>query len=131
MKLNISYDTNAKFPERIIYLIKALRNSVAHNDVVFDVRFKDNNIDLTLCQYLEHEIGCNNINFKTITDYIIIIVVMLKKFGVSKTELNRFIKEFEDEIEEFRIRIPYNVYSQIIHSDTRTKLIALRKYVKK
>ena len=39
MKINISYDTNAKFPERIIYLIKALRNSVAHNDVVFDVRF--------------------------------------------------------------------------------------------
>lgn len=131
MKLNISYDTNAKFPEKIIYLIKALRNSVAHNDVVFDVRFKDSNINSTLCKYIENEIGCTNVDFKTITDYILIIAILLKKYEISKTELNRFINEYENIIEEFRNKIPFNIYSQVVHTDTKVKLTQLRKYIKK
>ncbi len=51
MKINVAFDTNAKFPEKIMYLIKSLRNSIAHNDVVFDVRFKDGNVDTILCKY--------------------------------------------------------------------------------
>lgn len=131
MKINVSYDTNAKFPEKIIYLIKALRNSVAHNDVVFDVRFKDSKIDSTLCNYIENEIGCTNVDFKTITDYVLIIVLLLKKYGISKTELNRFIKDYNDALEEFRNNIPYSIYSQVIHTDTKAKLTQLCKYIKK
>ena len=131
MKLNISYDTNAKFPEKIIYLIKALRNSVAHNDVVFDVRFKDSNINSTLRKYIENEIGCTNVDFSTITDYILIIALLLKKYEISKIELNRFINEYENIIEEFRNNIPFNIYSQVIHTDTKAKLEQLRKFIKK
>ena len=131
MKLNISYDTNAKFPEKIIYLIKALRNSVAHNDVVFDVRFKDSNINSTLCKYIENEIGCTNVDFSTITDYILIIALLLKKYEIAKTELNRFINNYESIIEEFRNNIPFNIYSQVIHTDTKAKLTQLRKFIKK
>lgn len=131
MKINIAYDTNAKFPEKIIYLIKALRNSVAHNDVVFDVRFKDSKVDSTLCRYIENEIGCTNVDFSTITDYIIIITMLLKKYEISKKELNKFIDEYESVIEEFRNNIPFNIYSQVIHTDTKTKLTQLRQYIKK
>ena len=131
MRINISYDTNAKFPERIMYLIKALRNSVAHNDVVFDVRFKDSNINSSLCKYIEDEINCTNVNFKTITDYILIIAILLKKYEISKTELNHFVNEYENIIEEFRNNIPFNIYSQVIHTDTKIKLTQLRKYIKK
>ncbi|MBQ3468981.1 MAG: Abi family protein [Bacilli bacterium] len=131
MGLNIAYDTDARFPEKIIYLIKALRNSVAHNDVVFDVRFKDSNINSTLCKYIENEIGCTNVDFNTITDYIIIITLLLKKYRFSKTELNRFITEYENIIEEFRNSIPFNIYSQVVHTDTKVKLTQLRKYIKK
>ena len=130
MKLSLSYDTNAKFPEKIIYLIKSLRNSVAHNDVVFDVRFKDSNVDSTLCEYIENEVKCLNVDFSTITDYILIIVLLLKKYGITKTELNRFINEYENIVEEFRNNIPFNIYSQVIHTDMKLKLEKLRKYVK-
>lgn len=126
MKINIAFDTNAKFPEKIMYLIKSLRNSIAHNDVIFDVRFKDSKIDTTLCKYLENEIGCSNIDFSTITDYIIIISILLKKYGITKTEINRLINEYEKVIEEFRTKIPINIYSQVIHSDTKNKLTILR-----
>ena len=131
MGLNIAYDTDARFPEKIIYLIKALRNSVAHNDVVFDVRFKDSNINSTLCKYIENEIGCTNVDFNTITDYILIIVLLLKKYKFQKTELNRFITDYENIIEEFRNNIPFNIYSQVVHTDTKAKLTQLRKYIKK
>jgi len=131
MGLNIAYDTDARFPEKIIYLIKALRNSVAHNDVVFDVRFKDSNINSTLCKYIENEIGCTNVDFNTITDYILIIALLLKKYKFQKTELNRFITDYENIIEEFRNNIPFNIYSQVVHTDTKAKLTQLRKYIKK
>ena len=131
MGLNIAYDTDARFPEKIIYLIKALRNSVAHNDVVFDVRFKDSNINSTLCKYIENEIGCTNVDFNTITDYILIIALLLKKYKFQKTELNRFVTDYENITEEFRNSIPFNIYSQVVHTDTKLKLTQLRKYIKK
>lgn len=130
MKINIAYDTNARFPEKIIYLIKSLRNSIAHNDVVFDVRFKDGKVDTTLCKYLENEIGCTNIDFKTITDYLILISILLKKYGITKTEINRFINDFENIINDFRNEIPTSIFTQVIHTDTRNKLACLRKYIK-
>lgn len=130
MKINIAFDTNAKFPEKIMYLIKALRNSIAHNDVVFDVRFKDGKVDSTLCKYIESEIGCANIDFRTITDYIILISILLKKYDITKTEINRFVNDFEKIIEDFRNNIPYNIYSQIIHTDAKAKLNFLKKYVR-
>lgn len=130
MNLNLEYDTDGRFPEKIMYLIKALRNSVAHNGVVFDVRFKDGNIDKTLCKYLEQEIGCKNIDFRTITDYILIISLLLKKYGITEIEINRFINEFEKIIEDFRNEIPITIYSQVIHTDIRTKLSSLREFIK-
>lgn len=131
MKLNIAFDNDARFPEKIIYLLKALRNSIAHNDVVFDVRFKDSEINSKICKYLETEIGCNEVDFNTITDYILIITILLKKYGISKTDLNHFINEFENIIEEFRNNIPIDIYSQIIYTNTKGKLLKLRKYIKK
>ena len=71
-----------------------------------------------------------NVDFSTITDYILIIVLLLKKYGITKTELNRFINEYENIVEEFRNNIPFNIYSQVIHTDMKLKLEKLRKYVK-
>lgn len=114
-----------------MYLIKSLRNSIAHNDVVFDVRFKDGNVDTTLCKYLENEINSSNIDFSTLTDYILLIAVLLKKYGITKTEINKFINDYEKLIEEFRNKIPINIYNQVVHTNTKTKLYDLRNFIKK
>ena len=129
MKINIAFDTNARFPEKIMYLIKPLRNSIAHNDIVFDVRFKDGKIDKTLCNYLEYELQCKNIDFNNITDYILLLAVLLKKYSINKTEINKFINNYENIIEDFRRKIPIHIYNQIIHSDTKNKLYFLKKYI--
>ena len=129
--INIAYDTNGKFPEKIIYTIKSLRNAIAHNSVVFDVRFKDANINKKLCHYLEVETGSSDITFETISDYIILIVFLLKNFGLTKTELNRFVLDFEKCVEEFRTKIPINIFNQIVYTNNMSKLKKLKLYIKK
>lgn len=44
--------------------------------------------------------------------------------------LYHFIYEYENIVEEFRNNIPFNIYSQVIHTDLKLKLEKLRKYVK-
>lgn len=86
-------------------------------------------IDKTLCNYLEYELQCKNIDFSNITDYILLLAVLLKKYSINKTEINKFINNYENIIEDFRRKIPIHIYNQIIHSDTKNKLYFLKKYI--
>lgn len=63
-------------------------------------------------KFNERNIGCQNIDFNTITDYIILISFLLKSYGLPKTEINRFINDFEKITEEFRNKmiLDGNVY---------------------
>ena len=82
-------------------------------------------------KFLENEIGCQNIDFNTITDYIILISFLLKSYGIPKIKINRFINDFEKSTEEFRNKISINIYNQVIYTDNKLKLTALRNYIKK
>ena len=41
--LNIAFDSNGILVQSIIFMIKELRNAIAHNNVVFDTRFRERN----------------------------------------------------------------------------------------
>lgn len=43
----------------------------------------------------------------------------------------RFINDFEKSTEEFRNKISINIYNQVIYTDNKLKLTALRNYIKK
>lgn len=130
LKLNQSCDTNGILTENMVYLLKDLRNSVAHNSVVFDCRFKSNNINNSLMNCLQHDTHINNITFETIVDYIIIITYLLKNLGCSKTELSTFVNEFEKSINEFRGKVTVSEYNKILYTDTRNKINLLKQYIK-
>ena len=106
-----------------------MRNAVAHNDIIFDTRFKTGQVKKTLVHALSNDCKVQDINFNTITDYVILISFILKQLGVSKTEISKMISDF-DLKEAFRQKIPYNIYSKIIHTDTNNKLLELRNYIK-
>lgn len=130
LKLNQSCDTNGILAETIVYLLKDLRNSLAHNSVVFDCRFKSNNTNSSLIRCLEYDTFIPNINFKTIIDYIIIITYLLKHLECSKAELNTFVNEFEKSINELREKVPISEYNKILHTDTKNKINLLKNYIK-
>lgn len=127
--LNQAFDSDAKMSESIIFLIKDLRNSIAHNDVIFDTRFKSGEPKKSLLRALENDTGIDNITFNTIVDYLILVVYILKQLHVSKKELKRIVKNFDAMINQFRTQIPIQVYNQVFYTDTRNKLNELIKFV--
>lgn len=129
IELNQSCDSDRKLTERIIFLLKDLRNSIAHNDVIFDTRFKKSNTARSLKHCVELDTGITNITYDTIVDYFILTIYLLKKLCVSKTELKRTISNFEHSIDSFRAKIPFQVYSRIFYTDTRTKLTQLKSFI--
>lgn len=122
-------DTSAMLPQRLIYATKDLRNAIAHNDVVFDTRFRSGKIDKQVSNAIANAIGIKGITFETITDYLILLIYQLKLLKVSKTEMKKMISEFEDIVEKLRISIPANIFAQIIHTDNHFKIQQLKNYV--
>lgn len=124
-----NHNQNGRIVEDIIFLIKELRNAVAHNSVVFDCRFKKTNPPSRLKEYLQSETGITNITFDNIVDYFIIVIFLLKKLGVTKTELKQIVRKFHAESEKLRDAIPIPVHTSIMGSDFRNKVTSLTNYI--
>lgn len=129
LRIKPSDDSHALMPQRLIYATKDLRNAIAHNDVIFDARFRTGNIDRQVCNAISNATGVVNLQFETITDYLVLIVYQLKLLGVSKPEIRKIVSGFEESSEKLRRSIPINVYSKIIHTDKNAKISALKKYI--
>ncbi|KXJ36606.1 hypothetical protein AX282_21275 [Bacillus spizizenii] len=124
-----SHNQDGRIVEQIIFLIKELRNSVAHNSVVFDCRFRKSNPPSRLKSYLQSETRISNIQFDNIVDYFIIVIFILKKLGITKTELKRLIRNFHEESEQLRNNIPVSVHTSIMGSDLKNKIKQLKNYI--
>ncbi len=123
------HDANAMMPQRLIYALKDLRNAIAHNDVVFDTRFRTGKIDKQVCSAISHATGVSNLTFDTITDYLVLILYQLSLMKFPKNESKRLISGFVEATEHLRKSIPINVYNQIIYTDNNAKITALKKYI--
>jgi abortive infection bacteriophage resistance protein len=130
LSLNQAYDADGKLIESIIYLIKDLRNSVAHNGVIFDTRFKKSNPTTRFLTSLQVDTNIQEITFQTIVDYLILVIYLQKNLKTSKIDLTKIVNRFEVLINQFRNQIPPNIYSRIFHTNTRNKLIALKLFIK-
>ena len=130
MGLLQSYDTNACLPEKIIYLLKPLRNAIAHNSIIFDVRFSDHGVDKTLCKLISYDTQIQNISFDCITDYFILIIYLLKKYGISREELSKIINDYISIVEDFRRKIDYSIFYEVIHTDFKPKMEKLTLFIK-
>lgn len=122
-----SDDTNAMMPQRLIYVIKDLRNAIAHNDVIFDTRFRTGAIDRQVSSAIANATGVSGLTFETITDYLVLTVYLFSLLKISKNESKRLITSFLDCTERLRKAIPISVYNQIIHTDQSAKMEMLRK----
>lgn len=129
--IKASDDTEASMPKRLIYATRDLRNSIAHNDIVFDARFKTGEIDKQVGNAISNETGCKAITFDTITDYLVLLIYQLKHINSNKNELVAVISDFKKETEKLRKLIPIGVYNQIIYTDNNAKIQKLEEYVNK
>jgi len=127
--IKVSYDRDGKLLPIIVYTLKDLRNAVAHNNTLFDTRFKTGKVNKRLTKYISAEIGISNITFDTIVDYVILISFMLNILKCPKTKIIGFIRAFEKSVEDLRKKVSTSIFNTIIHTDTRNKLNLLKKYL--
>lgn len=115
--------------KEIIYILKDLRNAIAHNGVILDVRFRSGAIGSRVPQLIKQETKVGAIDFTGITDYVCLLVYLMRKMEFTKTECKQLIASYERVLEHFRSELPFNVYSRIMSTSVRNKLRALQQYV--
>jgi abortive infection bacteriophage resistance protein len=93
----ISIDTNRELLSSMLYTIKALRNAVAHNNIIFDTRFKDRKISPILKKWTEKETNIQNISLYSLIDYIIIICCLLKRIDFTGTKARILLNQYKTE----------------------------------
>lgn len=123
LKLNKSLDSDAKTMALFIFALKNLRNSIAHNNFIYDNRFNDQKIAFRITKYFYIELNIPDMDFNSIVDYIILIAYLLKQFKCYKSEIKKFIKSFTDICNTFYNDInSISIYNKIIPTNSNNKL---------
>lgn len=131
LSLNIAFDSEGHLVESIIFTLKDLRNAIAHNNVVFDTRFRERNIRKVLIKCIENDTKIQNLNFKSITDYIILVSYILKKLGKNNKDIIKIINDYQKHIKSLECSVERFIYDQIIFTCDSQKLKDLLKFLKK
>lgn len=126
--LPTNFDSDGELISFIIYVLRDLRNAVAHNSVVFDTRFKTAKINQRLVSLLENETKINNIDFKYISSYIILISYILKKLGLPK-DCKSFVHEYLRISDYLHQNLPTNICFQILGTNNKSIMGSLESYV--
>ena len=124
--IGIQFDTNRKLLSNYIYLLKDLRNAVAHNGIVFDARFKSFNATRSMSSYMVHYFNLPFVNFDTIGDYIILISWFLKTLCAPKKEILFFIKQYETLVADVRQKVNTRVEYAIVPANLSGRLSQLK-----
>lgn len=127
--IRVADDTSGILPQRLIYATKDLRNAIAHNDVIFDTRFRSSSIDRQMSNVITNASGIKNITFETITDYVALVLYELKLIRSPQMEGLRLLETFSESTEMLYHRVPVKLFHQIIHTDNHTKVHQLKKYL--
>ena len=129
MKLPTNLDSDGMNTQFFIFTLKDLRNAIAHNNVIFDTRFKTGKIDQRLVTLLESEVNISNIDFKYMDAYIIMITYFLRKMGETKTSCKQFVALYQQQTEYLRNELPIGICNQILGTQHRSNMIALQNFI--
>ena len=124
-----SYDGDGKLLPLIVYTLKDLRNAVAHNNTLFDTRFKTGKVNQRIAKCISAETGITNITFDSIVDYVILIAYMMKLLECPKTKVQSFIRRFEKCCDDLRGKVTTSIFNTIVYTDTRNKLALLKNFL--
>jgi len=127
--LDTSLDTNRSLLSEMLFTLKALRNSVAHNNIIFDTRFKDRKINAVLKKWTEKETGIQNITLYSLLDYIIIMCCILKRIDFSGAKAKKLLASYKAEILSLQNSVTPDIYDKIIQQNVPTKIAALEAYL--
>ena len=126
---DVSIDTNRELLSTVLFTLKALRNAVAHNNIIFDTRFKDRNISNVLKRWVEKETGIQNITLYSLVDYIIIICCLLKRIDFNNTRAKDLLHQYKEQNALLKSSVTPEIYSMIIQQNVASKITSLEAYL--
>ena len=112
-----------------MYTIKSLRNSVAHNNIIFDTRFKDRKISPVLKKWTEKETSIQNITLYSLIDYIIIVCCLLKRVDFSSSRAKQLVHAYKNQNQLLQNSVASAIYTQIIQQNVTQKIASLETYL--
>lgn len=134
-------DTNFILLTEIIYTLRAVRNPIAHNSVIFDSRFCQNYSNMVVQEFVEQEIygqsfGGEKVRFDSIVDYYLLCVIMLCKIKYAEVKIKRFSKRMqgayiflaEQLMDEKTDDGTKNIFDVVVPTDTGDKLRKAKAY---
>lgn len=131
LNMKVSYDTNYQLVANSLFMIKSLRNATAHNNIAFDARFNDRSPNKNLVTWVESETEIAKVNFTYFSDYIVLIVCLLKHVLYPRKMLTKFLKEYEECINGLYKELPLPIYNKIVSTGIKGKMEKLNAYVRK
>ncbi len=126
---DVSVDTNLEVLDYAIITIKALRNAVAHNAIIFDARFKDRKINNVLQQWLRKETNINGITLESLVDYIIILCFLIKRFDYTGMRAKELVQGYIRAIDNLKSKVSDVVFNKVFPADIIQKNSALQAYI--
>lgn len=124
-----AFDQSKDILGDIIDCMKGLRNAIAHNGVLYDCRFKTGETSNRLKEYLAVKMDIHNLDFDRIIDYLILLILICSGLSYSKAELQRIIRQFEQNLDFLRSKISESAYDKIIGVRARPKLRSLKNFI--
>lgn len=129
LNMNMRYDTNCELVADALFTIKSLRNATAHNNIVFDARFKDRDANKNLLHWVESNTGISGIKFEVLPDYMALIFTVLKHIGYPKSKSIRLLNEYRESLNSLYKCVSLPIYNKIVHTGIQGKLLKLENYI--
>jgi abortive infection bacteriophage resistance protein len=129
LHLPTNRNSNGLIVQHFIFAIKDLRNALAHNNVIFDTRFKTSEISNMLKNYLQEEMGIREIDYKYIDSYIIMITYFLIHMGESKKSCYEFVDAYINLTEMLRKELPVDICNKILSTNHKNNMERTKKFI--
>lgn len=123
------YDPDYLSVQKMIYIIKELRNATAHNSPIFDIRFSNAKVSKAIKTMLKNEFNIRDIYFNNITDYMVLIAYLLVKIGIDNSEILDFIYSYEKNAATLDKTIKKEYYHKIVRNDLNQIIEKLKIYL--
>lgn len=130
LKLYQPSDTDKELTQFIVAELHKLRNAMAHNEIIYDVRFNKNNVKEEVLNSLKLDIKLSSdLAFNGIQNYFILVIYMLSRLNVKKEKVRKIINDYNDLREQFREDVDLKIYSQIFATTSKKEIEELLLFV--
>ena len=121
-------NTDGALLPKIILCIKDLRNSIAHNKVVFDGRYIEFKKRGSMKEMLNHSTGIPNVNCTKLSDDVILVILIMKNLKFNKPQIRKIVTQIIAAITTLKSKLSNELFQEIV-TDFPEKMRSLLSFI--